>query len=272
MQRISLTGTSLEVSRLGFGTASLHHLLRRRDREALLGAALDSGFTHFDTARMYGEGMAERTLGRYLGTNRKQVTLATKFGISADPLLERAPFLLYPKRALGKLAQSISGRQGPEPPRCLTRRCLDESLRSSLHALQTDWIDILFIHEPRRADRELLLALAEPLDRLRQAGTVRYLGLAGQASECLAIANSVGGLFDVFQVEDSLDGHEADALVQAGKPLQITYGYLRRAVHGSASGVAGNLARQALARNAHGCVLVSSRKPERVRLLARCAE
>lgn len=229
MQRLMLTGTSLEVSRLGFGTASLHHLLRRQDREQLLFAALDSGFTHFDTARMYGEGMAERSLGRYLGARRQEVTLATKFGIPADSMLEKAPFLIYPKRAFGKLTRIVSRRNVSEPTRCLTGRCLEASLHASLRALQTDWIDILFIHEPRGADREALLALADDLERLRQSGKVRYLGLAGQAAECLEIAENTGGLFDVLQVEDSLAYHEADLLLQAGKPLQTTYGYLRRA-------------------------------------------
>ncbi|RFF29580.1 aldo/keto reductase [Wenzhouxiangella sediminis] len=271
MQRISLAGTSLDVSRLGFGTASLHHLLRRKDREALLGAALDSGFTHFDTARMYGEGTAERTLGQYLGSRRQQLTLATKFGIPADPFLEKAPILIYPKRALGRVTRRISRQRDHKSVRCLTRRCLDESLRLSLRALQTDWIDILFVHEPRPEDRESLLALAEHLDRVRKSGMVRYLGLAGKATDCVEIANSVEGLFDVLQVEDTLENHEADTLGQAGKPLQITYGYLRRAEHVPRYVGAGDLVKRALARNAHGCVLVSSRNPERVRALARCA-
>src|SRR3712207_7513257 len=50
-----------------------------RSRQELLGSALDAGFTHFDTAPMYGEGMAERTLGQFLSRRlRQQVTLATK--------------------------------------------------------------------------------------------------------------------------------------------------------------------------------------------------
>lgn len=272
MERILLSGTQLQVSQLGFGTASLHHLIRRHDREELLEAALDSGITHFDTARMYGEGMAERTLGRYLGQQRQQITLATKFGIPADYLLERAPFLIYPKRVVGKLVRSLLRRHTSEPPCCLTRRCLYGSVQSSLRALQTDWIDILFVHEPRPAHRESLLALAEDLNRLRQAGMVRYLGLAGSAGDCLEIADSMGGLFDVLQVEDSLEEHEADALIQANKPLQITYGYLRRAEPGSLSRSAVDLVTQALARNPQGCVLVSSRKPERLRKIARCTD
>ena len=87
MQQIILPYTDLKVSRLGFGTASLHHLIYQKDRELLLGQALDSGFTHFDTARLYGEGLAEHSLGRFLGKQRQNVTIGTKFGISANPWL-----------------------------------------------------------------------------------------------------------------------------------------------------------------------------------------
>ena len=87
MQRIFLPGTDLQTSRLGFGTGSLHHAFRTRERQAILGAALDAGFTHFDTARMYGDGLAERELGRFLKGRRGRATLGTKFGLPAMPLL-----------------------------------------------------------------------------------------------------------------------------------------------------------------------------------------
>ena len=96
MDQIILPGTGLQVSRLGFGTASLHHTLRSADRQKLLKSALEAGFTHFDTARMYGEGMAERELGKLLSAEmRQQVTIATKFGIPVSATLERLPYLIY---------------------------------------------------------------------------------------------------------------------------------------------------------------------------------
>lgn len=273
MQRLKIAGTDLVASRLGFGTASLHHLIRRRDREKLVAAALDNGFTHFDTARMYGEGIAERTLGRYLGSRRQYLNLATKFGIMADQWLERAPILIYPKRVLSKVRRRISPNLPPSFSRCLTRQCLDVSITRSLRALRTDWIDILFIHEPRVSELDSILAIADRLDQLRQDGVVRYLGLAGHAVDCLAVTEHTGELFDVLQVEDSLEGREADVLPAAGRPLQFTYGYLRRgSVGGQFNNGAVDVLTKALARNADGCVLVSTRRVERVHALARCAE
>ena len=78
MQQIAIPNTRLQTSRIGFGTASLHHLYRSRARSALLTAALDSGISHFDTAPMYGEGMAERELGRFLGKARKPLPFNLK--------------------------------------------------------------------------------------------------------------------------------------------------------------------------------------------------
>jgi len=54
-----LPGTGLSVSRLSFGTATLHHHPTTAKRQAFLAAALDHGFTHFDTSPYYGFGMSE---------------------------------------------------------------------------------------------------------------------------------------------------------------------------------------------------------------------
>jgi len=221
---------------------------------------------------MYGEGGAERTLGRYLGSTRQHITLATKFGIPAVPLLERAPWLIYPQRVFARLGRKAWARLDSERRRCVTQSCLERSVRSSLQALRTDWIDILFVHEPLVAEVESLLSLAEYLDRLRREGTIRHFGLAGRAADCIAVAEQSGDLFDVLQVEDSLEGREADLLKEAGLHMQITYGYLRRAAEAAAGADASEVIGKALERNAAGCVLVSSRRPERLRALATLAD
>ena len=60
-------------------------------------------------------------------------------------------------------------------------------------------------------------------------------------------------------------------LTWAGRPLQITYGYVRRAAETTAHPDALTLIARSLERNAQGTVLVSSRRPERLRELARLA-
>ena len=270
MQRITLLGADLQTSRLGFGAASLHHAFRSRERQALLGAALDAGFTHFDTARMYGEGMAERELGRFLGKTRNQVTIATKFGIPAIPALERFPLLMYAQRALGGVGRRLAP-QWWNHRRVIARKEAESSLAASLKALQTDWIDILFVHEPQLADVDALLSMADWLEQQKTIGRVRWLGLAGSAHHCVAVAQQTGGLFEILQVEDSLAAHEANQVTAAGYPLQITFGYFRQAIamQPRTDGLA--VMQAALARNPHGMILVSSRRPERLRALAALA-
>ncbi len=271
MQRITLAGAELQTSRLGFGTASLHHALRARDRQALLSAALDTGFTHFDTARLYGEGMAERELGRFLRGKRAQVTIATKFGIPAIPIFERFPPLLYAHRALGGIGRRLMPRLWDQHRRVMTAQGAECSLTASLKALRTDWIDLLLVHEPQALDVEPLARMGDWLERQKTSGRVRYLGLAGSARVCLTVARQTGSLFDVLQVEDSLSGREADVLIAAGRPLQITFGYLRQAAAEQPRPDGLAVIQAALARNAQGLVLVSSRQPERLRALAALA-
>ncbi|MCB1823761.1 MAG: aldo/keto reductase [Candidatus Competibacteraceae bacterium] len=267
MQSIILPGTDLPTSRLGFGTASLHHAFCSRERQALLGAALDAGLTHFDTARIYGEGLAERELGRFLGKKtRNEVTIATKFGISANPTLERFPLLMYAQRALGGVGRRLVP-QWWDHRRIISHEQAETSLTASLKALQTDWIDILFVHEPQLADVGALLGMADWLERQKACGRVRWLGLAGNARHCIDVAQQTDRLFEILQVEDSLAAHEADVVTQTGHPLQITFGYLRQATAAQPQADGSAVMQAALARNPHGMILVSSRQPQRLRTL-----
>ncbi|WP_462323162.1 aldo/keto reductase [Halochromatium sp.] len=270
MQRTTLAGTSLEVSRLGFGTASLHHLIREKDRARLLCSALDCGFTHFDAARMYGEGMAERSLGRFIKGWRDQVTLATKFGLPAFRAFEALPALIYAHRAFGKVGRRLLPNLWDRRPRLITPEAAEQSLVRSLKALQTDWIDLLLLHEPEASDRAFLPRLAQWLQQQKGKGRVRYVGLAGTAARCVEAAQCLPDVLDILQVEDSIAAHEADLVSASGRPLQITFAYLRQAGTRSES-EALQVIKAALERNREGMVLVSTRRPERLPALAAMA-
>jgi aryl-alcohol dehydrogenase-like predicted oxidoreductase len=238
----------------------------------LLKGALDCGITHFDTARMYGEGLAERELGRFLGGGRQRVTIGTKFGLPAVGALERFPAMLYAHRALGGMARRVLPAWRGKRERCVTRAAVEESLERSLRALRTDYCDIFFLHEPCEADGGLMEDTVAYLERQKRDGRIRYLGVAGEASECVAFARWAGGVFEVLQVRDSLENREADCLAAAGKKLQITYGYLR-AARGAVDGNADirEVMGKALERTEEGMILVSSRKASRLRALAEMA-
>jgi aryl-alcohol dehydrogenase-like predicted oxidoreductase len=152
--------------------------------------------------------------------------------------------------------------------RSLVSTEVEKSFSQSLRNLRTDFVDILFIHDPVMAEVSAIHALAPWLERQKTSGRCRYIGLAGKASECVAISQALSGLFNVMQVEDSLAGREANAVLTAGLPLQITYGYWRlerqqRSAHPD-SPPCSSVLKQALERNPAGVVLVSTRKSYRI--------
>jgi D-threo-aldose 1-dehydrogenase len=75
---------SLTLTELGFGTAPVGNLYRAisgADAEATLEAAWDSGVRYFDTAPLYGLGLAETRLNHFLhGRERDDYVVSTKVG------------------------------------------------------------------------------------------------------------------------------------------------------------------------------------------------
>src|SRR5215831_738957 len=108
MQTVRLGSSDLALSVLGFGTAGLLRVRRRRRRDTLA-AALANGITHFDTAPIYGLGESERELGQFLRGRRAQVTLTTKFGLQLSAKTTRLAGLQRAARAVIALAPAFRG-------------------------------------------------------------------------------------------------------------------------------------------------------------------
>jgi aryl-alcohol dehydrogenase-like predicted oxidoreductase len=76
------------LPRLGLGCMNLSHAYgvppTVDEGLAMLGAALDSGVTHLDTATLYGGGRNEELVGRALRGRRHEVVLASKCGMAID--------------------------------------------------------------------------------------------------------------------------------------------------------------------------------------------
>ncbi|WP_083444592.1 aldo/keto reductase [Herbaspirillum rhizosphaerae] len=264
MQSIRIPGTTLDVTRLSFGTASLHHLFKSRQRQALLTAALDAGFTHFDTSPYYGFGLAEKSLGELPAAELQRITIASKVG-------------LYGPNGAGPgvpeiLLRKIAGKALPALNKAVVDWSLahaQKSLEESLRRLRRGWLDILFLHEPVQA----LIQTDEWqrwLESLVQSGKIRHFGIAGEAPLIAAMLDASPALTDIVQVRDSLDKHQADVLLRHQRALQFTYGYMAGGTPQGADGAA--VLRDALQRNATGSILVSTRRVERVAVLARVAE
>src|SRR5262249_43639115 len=97
----TLPGTELRLSRFAFGTASLHHLTSARSRRMLLEAAVAHGFTHFDTAPIYGFGSSERDLAPVLAA-APGLTVATKVGLYPPGGGEQTRAGVLARKVLGK--------------------------------------------------------------------------------------------------------------------------------------------------------------------------
>jgi aryl-alcohol dehydrogenase-like predicted oxidoreductase len=250
---IAIDGTDLLLSRISFGTGSLHHQFRASARRRLLGAALEAGVSHFDTAPYYGEGLAEHDLGRLSTNERNAMTVATKIGLypAAAPVGSSAR--LWARRLLGK----VSGRaSGPRADFALA--AARESFERSLRVLRRDRIDLLMLHEPVIADvpSESLL---EWLHEMKVRGSLRAWGVAGVAERVEPFVATRSGLAQVVQTRDSVARREALFLSRYGRPLQITYGYFSSGCADIAS---------ALSCNTTGTVIFSTRRLERVAQLA----
>ena len=145
MQIRNIGKSGLRVSLTGLGCNNFGRLDIESSRK-VVHRALDLGVTLFDTADIYGEkGGSEEQLGEILGTRRKDIVLATKFGM---PMSET--------------------RTGA------SRRYIVQAVEDSLRRLKTDWIDLYQLHQgdPNTPIEETLRAL----DDLIHAGKVRYIG------------------------------------------------------------------------------------------------
>jgi aryl-alcohol dehydrogenase-like predicted oxidoreductase len=146
----NLGRSGLKVSILGLGCNNLGGRLDRAASTRVVHAALDLGVTLFDTADVYAmgnRGGSEILLGEALGERRKDIVLATKFGLPMDD--ERKQ------------------RGG-------SRRYIINAVEASLTRLKTDWIDLYQLHapDPETPIEETLRAL----DDLITEGKVRYIG------------------------------------------------------------------------------------------------
>jgi len=135
------SGETISFTELGFGTAPLGNLFRAVDPEEAqrtLEAAWKAGIRYYDTAPLYGLGLSETRLNRFLfGKKRKDYVLSTKVG----RLLE----VCDPKQrtGIGKFFDTPSRRE-------IYDYSYDGFMRSidfSLERLGVDSIDVVFIHD-----------------------------------------------------------------------------------------------------------------------------
>lgn len=148
MEVRNLGSSGLRVSLVGLGCNNFGARLDVEATRKVVHKALDLGITLFDTADVYGNrGGSEEQLGQVLGARRKDIVLASKFGLAMDD------------------AGVLKGG---------SRHYVMRAVEDSLRRLRTDWIDLYQLHrpDPLTPIEETLGALG---DLVRQ-GKVRYVG------------------------------------------------------------------------------------------------
>jgi D-threo-aldose 1-dehydrogenase len=179
MRRVRLAGGRLEVTALGFGTAPLGGLfapLSDADADAAIARAWSSGVRFFDTAPLYGFGLAERRLGRFLRQQKRDTfVISTKVG----RLL----------RASATAPVEDGHYKGTPIERPVFDYSYDGVMRSveeSLDRLGLDRVDILLVHDPDAHYDAAVSGAFRALQRLRDDGTVQAIGAGMNQSEMLA--------------------------------------------------------------------------------------
>jgi D-threo-aldose 1-dehydrogenase len=177
------------VTQLGLGTAPLGGLFEAvADDEALrtVEAAWNAGIRFFDTAPLYGHGLAEQRLGAVLRTKpRDEFVLATKVG---RVLRAGAP---------PEPGQAYKGVPPVNPVFDFSYDGVMRSVDESLTRLGLDRIDILHIHDPDEHFEEALSGAYRALDRLRAEGSIQAVG-AGMNQWEMLVRFAREASFDCF--------------------------------------------------------------------------
>ncbi len=156
METRRLGTTELEVTSVALGCwpmgAGYWGKCDDADSISTIHRALEIGINLFDTAPAYNNGHSETVLGRGLAGRRQDVIISTKVTAAADQI-----------RA---------------------------SLTVSLERMQTDYVDILFVHWPNRA--KPLADTMQVLEALRAEGRIRAVGVSNFTVGMMAIASNYG--------------------------------------------------------------------------------
>ncbi len=164
--------TGIQVSELCLGTMIYGSKTPETEAIAQVDAALDAGINFIDTANIYGRGVSEEIVGKALARDgkRKQVILATK--------------------VFGTMRDNDPNARGTH------RRQIMEQCHESLKRLNTDWIDVYYLHRPQSdvAIDETLRAL----DDLIHQGKVHYIACSTFSS---------WGVMEALWASDSLKLH-----------------------------------------------------------------
>lgn len=184
--------TGLRVSSLSLGTGNFGkgwgYGSEREEAQKIYEGYRAAGGNFIDTADQYQFGQAEEMLAGFIASEREDIVLATKFSLGAAP-------------------DSGLQRTGN------SRKAMVQSVEASLRRLQTDRIDLLWVHMPDGVTP--IDEIARGLDDLVRAGKILYTGLSDFPAWRVATASTVAELrgwapVSAIQIEYSLVARTAE--------------------------------------------------------------
>ena len=144
--------TKFNVSEIGLGAWQLANpdwgTSDANEALQIVQKSLDAGCNFFDTAPGYNRGRSEEFLGQVLKSVRQDVVICTKFGHSPEYVTDFSAEAIRP------------------------------SLEGSLRRLQTDYIDILLLHNPPAEVMDGASPQYAELEKLKQEGKIREYGVS----------------------------------------------------------------------------------------------
>jgi aryl-alcohol dehydrogenase-like predicted oxidoreductase len=207
LKKVALGSQGLEVPVEGLGCMgmtggvngmSVYGAADEAESLATLHRALELGVTMLDTADLYGPLLNERLVGRAIAGRRAEVILATKFGFEVDD------------------NETWTGGYNGRPD------YVRKSIERSLQNLQTDYIDLYYLHrvDPATPIEDTVGAMS----RLVEEGKVRYLGLSEVPADTLRRAHTVHPI-TALQTEYSLFDRqvEEEGILAAAREMGIGF-------------------------------------------------
>jgi aryl-alcohol dehydrogenase-like predicted oxidoreductase len=162
-----LGNTGTQVSALCMGTMTFGKEADKAESEAMFNCCRDAGVNFFDCANVYSQGRAETILGELIADCRAELIVTSKFG--------------------GSMGTGLNDGGA-------SRRHLTASLEASLRRLNTDYLDVYFLH--RFDEQTPLEETLRALDDVVAQGKVRYIGCsnfaAWQVAKALGVSASNG--------------------------------------------------------------------------------
>lgn len=152
MDYCQLNRTELRISRLCFGTMTFGKPVDQPTANRMVACCMAAGINFFDTANGYSHGGAEVILGNAIHGKRKEIILASK----------------------------VHHKMGDGPDLAgLSRAAIFRGVEDSLRRLQTDYLDIYYLHEP-----DYSVPIEESLDAMNtlvRQGKIRYIASSNYA-------------------------------------------------------------------------------------------